>query len=1241
MRFLWISRDMDVPPVKSKARRPPIKPIRQILVVAPDTLGSSFQSSIVRPAAASITKSVALPAIPAIPSALTPAATAPAIAPATATIKKAPQIDLSPEAAPTLAAGPSLTVTPKLTQKSKRVLTPMIDDSVPILSPAEYGVGEQSVKARLTKRIGMNPSERPFVRKDLSGNPIQPIFTPISSPKFRDFIIQAYAQYSPAIKSILDKKDPAAIEQFIKDIQAGKIDTSRAPKKINQEACKMRSSVEIEMFYYQKFVRDYLQRGSPYRGLLVYHGLGTGKTCTSIAAAEALHWGNLKKIYVLTPATLSNNYRKDLGKCGFFPLRAKNYWTFFPVKAQGPQYVWLEKFLGLPTKSIIRQGGAWIPDPDKPSNWLALSESSRNAIRQQQQEHMDHRFTFIHYNGASKDTLSIIAEDGLYPSFILDLEIEYSKYKRGDKSGLTMIQADGKINGFIQEDIRLLVSSAELIKKLRISPVSDEFIAEIKREIVSRMFDDSVVIIDEVHNLVRTIAGVKIGQLNLAKIIDDLEPHQYNWSTPIRKITPGFVYPRGYSLYRMLQNAVGCKIIGLSATPMINYAHEMAILMNIIAGEQRSVNIPLRGVAAGKENSILPFLIEHPKIDYYNIKKDTNVLTITPVPSGFIKVVEKDESGSPVFRGFVRPPPWPMSKQTTLAKDSNERNIEAWGKSIVADLVAKGILQESVEITDHTYPHLPEEHNEFVSNFIQKESLQIMNPNVLKARTLGYVSYYKGQSEELMPRGIEKEIVLVPMSDHMFVEYLRVRNAEIDRDKKKASVAPQKQVGPINLYAQATKVLQTGFMARSRAACNFTFPEGIVRPVFASLKQEVQVLGLEPVKVIAVDRNVELAKAKAEAESKAKAKAKGKTTVKDTATDADDEEYADDAVDAVDEEGPGIEEEDEEGGEAVAKTVAGSQAVIANIQSVMDSLESVDNKYLTEGLATFSPKYFVMIENISRSSGPVLVYSQFKTLEGLGIFSAALRASKNYIQLDIVRTSGEWEIPAESMDPSRPKFIIYSGDQDLEKRRLLLQLYNADLASLPTRLAEQCRELLGDATDNRDGRICKVFMITQSGAEGISLMNTRQVHLMEPYWNNVRRQQVIGRAIRLCSHMNLPWDDRVVEIYTYLSVLTPEQKRDPRTSMIMTGDGGLTTDEMIYSIAVNKQKLADGIQGIFQSAAVDCELHIHEHSETSSTGEVTQCFRIGSEHAPAFLTSPDWHEDLVSIQLRDAGKSKK
>ena len=63
------------------------------------------------------------------------------------------------------------------------------------------------------------------------------------------------------------------------------------------------------------------------------------------------------------------------------------------------------------------------------------------------------------------------------------------------------------------------------------------------------------------------------------------------------------------------------------------------------------------------------------------------------------------------------------------------------------------------------------------------------------------------------------------------------------------------------------------------------------------------------------------------------------------------------------------------------------------------------------------------------------------------------------------------------------------------------------------------------------------MIISSAGAEGISLTCVRQVHILEPFWNYVRIDQVLGRAIRMKSHLDLPKEDRNVEQYLYLSVL--------------------------------------------------------------------------------------------------------
>ena len=65
----------------------------------------------------------------------------------------------------------------------------------------------------------------------------------------------------------------------------------------------------------QKLVADFLSPKSPFHSLLVFHQIGSGKTCTAITVAE--QWKRKKKILILTPASLIDNMRDELRtKCG-------------------------------------------------------------------------------------------------------------------------------------------------------------------------------------------------------------------------------------------------------------------------------------------------------------------------------------------------------------------------------------------------------------------------------------------------------------------------------------------------------------------------------------------------------------------------------------------------------------------------------------------------------------------------------------------------------------------------------------------------------------------------------------------------------------------------------------------------------------------------------------------------------------------------------------------------------------
>ena len=123
-------------------------------------------------------------------------------------------------------------------------------------------------------------------------------------------------------------------------------------------------------------------------------------------------------------------------------------------------------------------------------------------------------------------------------------------------------------------------------------------------------------------------------------------------------------------------------------------------------------------------------------------------------------------------------------------------------------------------------------------------------------------------------------------------------------------------------------------------------------------------------------------------------------------------------------------------------------------------------------------------------------------------------------------------------------------------------------------------ELLKIHENNIFGQLIKIFMITASGAEGISLRNVRFVHLVDPYWHPVRREQVIGRARRICSHNTLPPEMQTVRVYLYLMKFSEKQltsseqesidlKRNDRS---YDGSQVFTTDQTLHEISDMKQK---------------------------------------------------------------------
>jgi hypothetical protein len=153
----------------------------------------------------------------------------------------------------------------------------------------------------------------------------------------------------------------------------------------------------FSLLTHQKIVRDYLNLFTPYRGLLLYHGLGAGKTCSSIAIAEGMK--DAKKIIIMLPASLRTNYMEELKHCGDSLYKKNQYWEFISLKTNPEALTTLSAVLNLSQDYIIKQKGAWFVNIKKPSNYEELTSIEKKSLDDQLNEMIRNKYTFINFNG--------------------------------------------------------------------------------------------------------------------------------------------------------------------------------------------------------------------------------------------------------------------------------------------------------------------------------------------------------------------------------------------------------------------------------------------------------------------------------------------------------------------------------------------------------------------------------------------------------------------------------------------------------------------------------------------------------------------------------------------------------------------------------------------------------------------------------------------------------------------------
>ena len=211
----------------------------------------------------------------------------------------------------------------------------------------------------------------------------------------------------------------------------------------------------------------------------------------------------------------------------------------------------------------------------------------------------------------------------------------------------------------------------------------------------------------------------------------------------------------------------------------------------------------------------------------------------------------------------------------------------------------------------------------------------------------------------------------------------------------------------------------------------------------------------------------------------------------------------------------------------------------------------------------FSPenigKYSCKIKNIcdciyngTPSEGIIMIYSQYIDA---GIIPMALALE----EMGFERYKNKSLLQNKPRKRLKMKYIMITGDKRISPNNSLEYRAVSD-------------------KDNKNGDKIKVVLISSAGSEGLDFKCIRQVHIMEPWYNINKMEQVFGRGVRNFSHKDLPFEKRNTQLFLHGTIFETEEE---------------AVDLYIYRIAEKKSIKIGEVARVLKQNAVDCIIN-HE-----------------------------------------------
>jgi len=211
-------------------------------------------------------------------------------------------------------------------------------------------------------------------------------------------------------------------------------------------------------------------------------------------------------------------------------------------------------------------------------------------------------------------------------------------------------------------------------------------------------------------------------------------------------------------------------------------------------------------------------------------------------------------------------------------------------------------------------------------------------------------------------------------------------------------------------------------------------------------------------------------------------------------------------------------------------------------------------KFLSPSLISkYSSKFALILEIIKNTSGLVFVFSNL-VQSGVQLFAMCLEEHgyTSAIGDDLLdETSGE--IPRKSAG----KYVLITSE-----------ITNSEIRNVLLRLKDP---------KNFNGSDIRIILASPKAAEGVDFRFVRQIHVIEPWFNMSRIEQVIGRGMRTCSHALLPPQEQNCTVYLHACQYDDSAQE--------------TLDETVYRTIIEEKAVSIAkVKRIVMESAMDCEL---------------------------------------------------